>query len=164
MKDETLLEANSAAVAEQMIATNLLGTMRLNAALLSHLQRATNPTIAVVTSGLAFVPRTTAPAYAATKAALHSWTQSLRHQVRQAGIEVLEIVPPYVATELQGAHQKTDPLAMPLEAYIQETIDLLARTPASPEILVERVHALRFAERDGRFTEIFEAMNGQTLP
>ena len=85
--------------------------------------------IAVVTSGLAFVPRVTAPAYAATKAGLHSWTQSLRFQTRQKGIEVLEIIPPYVATELQGAHQKTDPHAMPLEDYIQETIDILQQTP-----------------------------------
>lgn len=124
MKDEALLESDTATVAEQTITTNLLGTMRLNAALLGHLQGVPNAVVAVVTSGLAFVPRITAPAYAATKAALHSWTQSLRFQTRQIGIEVLEIIPPYVATELQGAHQKTDPQAMPLEDYIQETMNI----------------------------------------
>ena len=159
MKNEVLLESNNSTVAEETIATNLLGTIRLNAALLGHLQVVPNAVIAVVTSGLAFVPRTTAPAYAATKAALHSWTQSLRFQTREAGIEVLEIIPPLVATELQGAHQKTDPQAMPLEDHIEETMNLLQQKPTPTEILVERVQALRFAERNGRFTDIFEAMN-----
>ena len=161
MHDEALLVNDTSAVAEQTITTNLLGTMRLNAALLGHLQGAPNAVIVVVTSGLAFVPRITAPAYAATKAALHSWTQSLRLQTRQIGIEVLEIIPPYVATELQGAHQKIDPKAMPLDDYIQETISILGQTPTPTEILVERVQALRFAERNGHFTEIFETMNAQ---
>ena len=159
MKDEALLESGTSTVAEETINTNLLGTMRLNAALLRHLGEVPHPVIAVVTSGLAFVPRVTAPAYAATKAGLHSWTQSLRFQTRQKGIEVLEIIPPYVATELQGAHQKTDPHAMPLEEYIQETMDILQQTPTPTEVLVKRVQALRFAEREGQFTDIFEAMN-----
>ena len=159
MKDEALLESGTSTVAEETVNTNLLGTMRLNAALLRHLGEVPHPVIAVVTSGLAFVPRVTAPAYAATKAGLHSWTQSLRFQTRQRGIEVVEIIPPYVATELQGAHQKTDPHAMPLEEYIQEMMDILQQTPTATEVLVKRVQALRFAERDGKFTDIFEAMN-----
>ena len=105
MKDEALLDSDTSTVAEETINTNLLGTMRLNAALLRHLGEVSHPVIAVVTSGLAFVPRVIAPAYAATKAGLHSWTQ-------------------YVATKLQGAHQKTDPHAMPLEEYLQKTMDI----------------------------------------
>ena len=159
MKNEVLLESDDSTVAEETITTNLLGTIRLNAALLGHLHVVPNAVIAVVTSGLAFVPRTTAPAYAATKAALHSWTQSLRFQTREAGIEVLELVPPLVATELQGAHQKTEPQAMPLKEYVEETMNLLQQDPTPTEILVERVQALRFAERNGRFMDIFEAMN-----
>ena len=154
MKNEALLESDTSTIAEETVTTNLLGTMRLNAALLGHLQEVQDAVIAVVTSGLAFVPRVSAPAYAATKAALHSWVQSLRFQTRQSGIKVLEIIPPYVATELQGAHQKTDPQAMPLENYIQETMNILQQTPTPTEVLVERVQALRFAERNARFAEI----------
>ena len=159
MKGEALLESDTSTVAEETINTNLLGTMRLNAALLRHLGEVPNAVVAVVTSGLAFVPRVTAPAYAASKAGLHSWTQSLRFQTKGRGMEVLEIIPPYVATELQGTHQKTDPQAMPLEEYIQETMDILQQTPTPAEVLVKRVQALRFAERNGQYADIFQAMN-----
>jgi uncharacterized oxidoreductase len=159
MKDENLLDAHSGAIADETVITNLLGPMRLNAALLPHLRLASHAVIAIVTSGLAFVPRTTSPAYAATKAALHSWVQSLRMQTKSAGIEVIELIPPYVATELQGGKQKADPRAMPLDHYVEETMSILEQNPTPTEVLVQRVQALRFAERDGRFNEIFEEMN-----
>ncbi|HEV2576793.1 MAG TPA: SDR family oxidoreductase [Acidobacteriaceae bacterium] len=145
--------------AESTITTNLLGPIRLTAALLPTLKQQQRATIATVSSGLAFLPLTITPTYCATKAAIHSWTQSLRYQLRDTHIEVLEIAPPYVQTELMGAQQAADPRAMPLADYIAETISLLENPPASGEILVERVLPLRWAEKNGSFDQIFQNLN-----
>ncbi len=143
--------------AEAIIATNLLGTMRLTAALLPQLKTQASPAIMNVTSGLAFVPLTLTPTYCATKAALHSWTQSLRFQLKSAKVEVIELIPPYVATDLlNGAN---DPRAMPLQAYIDEGMEILKRKPTSAEILVERVRPLRFAAEEGRYEGVFQGLN-----
>lgn len=71
-------------------------------------------------SGLAFVPIAMTPTYCATKAAIHSYTQSLRYQLKETVVEVLELIPPYVATKLMGDHQAQDPRAMPLNDVIAE--------------------------------------------
>jgi uncharacterized oxidoreductase len=55
-----------------------------------------------VTSGLSFVPLANVPVYCATKAALHSFTMSLRWQLKDTPVEVIEIVPPAVDTDLQA--------------------------------------------------------------
>ncbi len=150
------------AIAESIIATNLLGPLRLTAALLPSLQAQPKSTVMNVTSGLAFVPLAMTPAYCATKAALHSWTQSLRFQLRDTAVEVLELAPPYVQTELMGPQQASDPNAMPLAEYISETMSLLANPPASGEILVQRVQPLRFAEKNGTYDQVFNGMNQAT--
>src|SRR5471030_752434 len=108
-----------------MITTNLLGPIRLTAALLPHLRKQSRATIINVTSGLAFVPLPIAPTYSATKAALHSYTESLRVQFKGTPVEFLEIIPPYVQTELGGSAQAADPRAMPLKDYIAETMAIL---------------------------------------
>jgi len=69
--------------AEAMITTNLLGPLRLTAALLPHLQQQPNATIMMVSSGLAFVPLAPTPTYCASKAAIHSYAQSLRVPVER---------------------------------------------------------------------------------
>lgn len=146
MRLENLHDASAALIdAEDQVATNLLGPIRLTAALLPHLLRQSDATIMTVTSGLAFVPLALFPTYCATKAALHSYTESLRYQLRETKIEVIELAPPYVQTELSGVHQASDPNAMPLKDYIAETMHLLSTTPTPAEILVERVKPLRFA-------------------
>ncbi|APO70774.1 short-chain dehydrogenase/reductase SDR family protein (plasmid) [Rhizobium gallicum] len=118
-----------------IIETNILGVLRLTAALLPTLARQPNSTIITTTSGLAFVPRFNYPTYCASKAFLHSWLQSLRHQLRHKPIEVIELPPPYVQTELAGPQQANDPAAMPLADYIAEVIRLLGEpTPANGEI------------------------------
>ena len=104
--------------AEATVATNLLGPIRLNAALLPLLEAQPRATIMTVSSGLAFVPMATTPTYGATKAAIHSYTQSLRYQLRHTSVEVLELIPPYVQTELMGPGQALDPNAMPLAEFI----------------------------------------------
>lgn len=143
--------------AEAIIATNLLGPIRLTAALLPHLKTQPNAAILNVSSGLAFVPLTLTPTYCATKAALHSWTQSLRFQLRSAKVEVIEIIPPYVATDLLNG--KNDPRAIPLNEYIAETMEILKSQPTPREICVERVKGLRFAIEEGRYAGAFQGLN-----
>ena len=145
--------------AEAIVATNLLGPIRLNAALLPLLQRQPRSTVITVSSGLAFVPMTATPTYSATKAAIHSYTQSMREQLKGTTTQVIELAPPYVQTELLGAHQTTDPRAMPLEAFIAEVMQILTTQPDVTEVLVDRVKALRNAEATGTFDKMFGMIN-----
>jgi uncharacterized oxidoreductase len=144
---------------EMTIATNLLGPIRLTATLLGHLREQRTATVMTVSSGLAFVPLTATPTYNATKAAIHSWSQSLRSQLADTSVEVLELAPPAVATDLMPGHAQ-DPHAMPLADFISEVIGLIERqhTPQG-EILVERVKFLRFAEANG-YQAVFDMLNG----
>jgi uncharacterized oxidoreductase len=141
--------------AEAEITTNILGPIRLTAALLPLLKKQSDSTVLMVTSGLAFTPLAGAPTYCATKAAMHSFSQSLRYQLRETSVKVLEVAPPYVQTELGGSAQASDPRAMPLADYITETMTLLAEPPASGEILVTRVEPLRWSEKNGNFDQVF---------
>ncbi|WP_380780050.1 SDR family oxidoreductase [Sphingomonas sp. R86520] len=147
-------------LAEATIATNVTGVLRLTGALLAMLRQKSNAVVITTTSGLAYVPLASHPTYSATKAFLHSWLQSLRHQLRDTGIEILEMSPPYVQTELGGPQQLTDPYAMPLDAYADEIMTLLETgdTPDS-EVLVQRVMGYRMAEREGRYAETFAQGN-----
>ncbi|MGY8633990.1 SDR family oxidoreductase [Bradyrhizobium sp. 14AA] len=156
------MSANSWSVpdAEAIVATNILGVLRVTAAFLPILKAQQNATIIATSSNLAFVPRADFPTYCASKAFLHSWLQSLRHQLRKIPVEVLELAPPYVQTELTGAGQASDARAMPLAAYVAEVMQLLKlRVHPRDEVLVERDRARRWAERDGRYEAIFAAMN-----
>ena len=143
--------------AEAIIAINLLGPIRLTAALMPHLQRQPRATVIHVSSGLAFVPLHVTPTYCATKAAIHSYSQSLRYQLKSTSVEVLELAPPYVATDLMGG--ASDPRAMPLNQYIAEVMDILKTQPTPKEILVENVKGLRFAEQSGKYDAVFEGLN-----
>lgn len=149
------------AIAEAVIVTNILGVLRVTAEFLPLLAGQPRSTVITTTSGLAFVPRSAYPTYCASKAFLHSWLQSLRVQLRSSAVEVLELAPPYVQTELANAAQAVDPNAMPLAAYTAEVMDILAsENHPDGEILVERVRPLRTAEREGRYDRIFASMNG----
>ena len=160
MVDEDVLAApDYLDIAEATIATNLLGPIRLTAALIPHLLQQARATIMTVSSGLAFVPKASTPTYSATKAAIHSYTQSLRYQLRNTAVDVIEIAPPYVQTTLQGEQQANDPNAMPLDAYIAETMQLLAGSPENGEVLVQRVHRQRFAEQSGNAAAVFGFIN-----
>jgi uncharacterized oxidoreductase len=145
------------AAAESIIATNLLGPIRLNAALLTQLQKQPSAAIMTVSSGLAFVPLALTPTYCATKAAIHSYTQSLRYQLKSTAIEVLELIPPYVQTDLLGGAE--DPRAMPLAQYIAEVMEILKAQPESQEICVEKVKPLRFAAENGNYDAVFNGLN-----
>ncbi|CDO86310.1 oxidoreductase [Mycobacterium triplex] len=152
------LTASNAGAAEQSIAINLMGPIRLISTLLPALLRKPRAAILNVTSGLAFMPSALTPTYCASKAALHSYTQSLRFQLRDTAVQVIEIIPPHVQTALQG-ERGFDPRAMPLDDYIAETMALLQSQPQAEEIVVERVKNFRYAERDGTYQEIYPAFN-----
>ena len=158
MRAEKLLaQQPDLADAEAIVTTNLLGPIRLTAALLPHLQSQPHAAIMNVSSGLAFLPLTLTPTYCATKAAIHSYTLSLRYQLKATNTEVLELVPPYVATELMGG--ASDPRAMPLDKFIIEVMAILKQQPTPPEICVENVKPLRFAAESGKFDAIFNGLN-----
>jgi len=159
MRAENLLDQpGDIADAEATIATNLLGPIRLTAALLPHLQKQAQAAVINVTSGLAFVPLAFTPTYSATKAALHSYTQALRLQLRATPIQVIELIPPAVATELMRGGS-SNPHYMPLDEFIAESINLLTTQPEATEINVERVKFLRFAAESGQFNVVFNALN-----
>lgn len=143
--------------AEAIVTTNLLGPIRLTAALMPHLLKQSQATIVNVSSGLAFLPLAVTPTYCATKAAIHSYTLSLRYQLRSTSVEVLELVPPYVATNLMNGAE--DPRAMPLNDFIDETMAIIQQQPTPAEICVENVKRLRFAAETGNFDKIFDGLN-----
>jgi uncharacterized oxidoreductase len=161
MKPENLLEAADAAVIQDTIATNFTAPLQLTGALLPHLKQQPQATIMTVTSGLAFVPLAMTPTYCATKAAMHSYSLSLRYQLRGTNVEVLELAPPYVQTELMGPQMASDPRAMPLADFIAEVMDILTNQPDAREILVKRVDPLRYAGDFNRetFDAFFEQFN-----
>jgi uncharacterized oxidoreductase len=146
---------------DDIVTTNLLAPVRLTTALLPHLKEQPNAAVITVSSGLAFLPLALTPTYCATKAAIHSWTQSLRYQLRDTKVEVLELIPPYVQTELMGPQQTQDPRAMPLADFIAEVIEILRTQPDAKEILVQRVLPLRFAAEKGQaaYDEFFKTLN-----
>ncbi len=151
MFPEDLLNGkNLDTVDDRTVTTNLLGPIRLTEALLPRLKEQPTATIMTVTSGLAFTPMAMTPTYCATKAAIHSYTQSLRFQLRDTNIQVIELAPPYVQTELMGPQMAKDPNAMPLEEFVAEAMELLETQPEAAEILVKRVHAQRFAAEKGQ--------------
>ena len=151
------LTAGEMAEAEATINTNLLGPMRLTAALMQQLLAQPHGAILNVTSALAMLPAARMPSYCASKAAMHSYTQSLRYQLKDSSIEVIEIIPPWVQTDLQG-NRGMNPKAMPLKDYIAETIKLLSDQPAVAEIVSERSKPMRFAER-GDYDSFFLKYN-----
>lgn len=157
MRRETLTETRDLHDAEQSITANLLGPIRLTNALTDHLVRQPDAVIVNVSSGLAFVPLSATPTYSATKAAIHSYTLSLREQFK-GKVEVIELAPPGVQTELTPG-QSTREGYMPLDAFIDETMTLFLQQPTPREVLVERVEFLRWAERDDRFDQAVEMLS-----
>ena len=161
-RTEDLAGGADLSVSRSIIQTNVVSVLHLTAALLPALQAQPHATVLTTTSGLAFVPLAAYPTYCASKAFLHSWLQSLRFQLRATAVEVLELAPPYVQTELGGPRQASDPHAMPLADYVAEVMRLLGEpNPSRGEILVERVKALRWAEKGEGYEQAFAANNNR---
>ena len=162
MRPEKLAaQPDGLADAEAIVTTNLLGPLRLTAALLPLLQKQAQATVINVSSGVAFVPMALTATYCVTKAATHSYTQSLRFQLKATRTEVLELIPPYVATELVGG--ASDPRSMPLAKSIKEVVSILKSQPVNGEICVENVKALRFAAESGKFNAVFQGLNATVV-
>jgi len=144
--------------AEEVVTTNLLGPIRLIAAFVEHLQSRPDATIVTVSSGLAHAPLRVTPSYNASKAAIHMLTESLRLQLADTSVRMLELVPPAVATELLPG-QSRSPIAVPLDAFVDEVMQLVETQPDAREILVERVKFLRFGEVRGDYDQVVESLN-----
>ena len=140
--------------AEAQVATNLLGPIRLTDALIDHLKAQDGAAIVNVTSGLAYVPMPKAATYCATKAALHSYTLSLRQKLAGT-VDVIELIPPGVQTELTPG-QSTREGYMPLDDFIDAVMNQFAMGNPPAEIMVPMSQMLRTAEREGRFDQAFE--------
>jgi uncharacterized oxidoreductase len=141
------------------IQTNLLGLIRVTAEFLPHLKNQKNATLLNVSSGLAFVPLAVFPVYCATKAAVHSFSMSLRQQLKDSNVKVIELIPPYVATELGGSAQAPAGALhqMPLETFIAETMKELPGD--ADEIAIGGAKNLFAASGPENVKRIFAGMN-----
>lgn len=121
------------------VTTNLLGPIRLTGAFIEHLKQQKSATILNNSSALAFVPLALTSIYSATKAAMHSYSLSQRFKLRNTSVNVQEIAPPWVATDLMNSSK--DPRAMPLQQFIERTFQALATD--DKEVLVDEAKRLR---------------------
>jgi uncharacterized oxidoreductase len=149
-----VLDETRWALTREEIAINLEAPAHLCGLFLPHLLKQERPAILNVTSGLAFTPMASAPFYSATKAALHSFTLSLRHQLAGTPVQVIEIIPPAVNTDLGGVGLHTFGVA------VEEFVNAVAMglREGEPEI------AYGFSQRASRASrpeldEIFQRMN-----
>jgi uncharacterized oxidoreductase len=148
---EKITARRDIASAQAMIETNVVGPIRMSNAFIDHLAQQPDAALINVSSGLAFVPFPAAPTYSATKAAIHSYTAALRPLLKGM-VEVIEIVPPQVQTELTPG-QSNDPDSMPLDAFADEVMALLHAPVTPAEVCVEGVRYFREAEAKGHFDE-----------
>ncbi|SDC97802.1 SDR family oxidoreductase [Glycomyces harbinensis] len=144
--------------AEATVTTNVLGPIRLIGAFVAHLQTRPDATIMTVSSGLAFTPLKVTPTYNASKAAVHMLSESIRLQLADTTVKVVELVPPSVQTALMPGHEENEH-AMPLDAYIAEAVGLIESQPDATEIQVERVKFLRYGEARGDYDQVVAALN-----
>src|ERR1700732_4779868 len=133
----------SAAIDDKLLVstltTNVMGPIRMTGALIEHLKRQDDAAVINNSSVLGFVPLAVTAVYSATKAALHSYTMSLRYKLKGTPVKVREIAPPWVQTDLLGSNN--EPRAMPLAEFIDETIRVLGTD--ADKVLVERAKPLR---------------------
>ncbi|MDF7810845.1 SDR family NAD(P)-dependent oxidoreductase [Hymenobacter sp. YC55] len=138
------------------IAINVDAPIHLSILFINHLREQPDPAIINVTSGLAFAPAAFAPIYSATKAALHSFTLSLRHQLKDTHIKVLEIVPPAVNTDLGGPGLHT--FGVPVDEFADSVMARLAA--GEIEVGFGTSERNRLASRT-ELDDIFQQMNNR---
>jgi uncharacterized oxidoreductase len=154
----------STAVDEQLLVstltTNVMGPIRMTGALIEHLKRRNDAAVINNSSVLGFVPLAMTAVYSATKAALHSYTLSLRYKLKGTPVKVLEIAPPWVQTDLLGSNN--EPRAMPLADFIEETMRVLGTD--AEEVLVERAKPLRNNAGPGEAAFVIQFNNMMASP
>ena len=144
--------------AESVVTTNVLGPIRLIAAFIDHLRAQPSATLVTVSSGLGFTPLGATPSYNASKAAIHMLSESIRLQLADTNVQVIELVPPSVRTSLVPG-QESNEVAMPLDEFIAEAVGLLETQPDAKEIQVERVKFLRYGEARGDYDQVVATLN-----
>jgi uncharacterized oxidoreductase len=144
--------------AERIVDTNINGPLRLVAAFIEHLQTRPDSTLITVSSGLAFTPLAFTPTYNGTKAFIHQYSETIRLQLAETSVKVIELVPPAVQTELMPGNSENEHF-LPLDAFADEVMVLLETQPDATEILVEAVKFLRFSEAEGRSDATLAAIN-----
>lgn len=146
---------------EDEIEINLRAPIALSALFIPQLEKQEESAIINITSGLGFVPLAFMPVYCATKAAMHSFSLSLRHQLRNTSINVFEVIPPTTDTELdkgaRGRRGQAD-RGIPPEDVAAATIQALAAEDF--EVAVGRAGYLRTASRTEP-EQAFHRMNGE---
>lgn len=158
MLRENLLDPADLQIAEDHVTVNLLGTIRMTYAFLPMLLGKDDAAVMNISSVLAFVPLPTTPTYNATKAAVRSFSESLRVQLADAGVQVIEVAPPGVRTTLLG--QQDSEAAMPLDDFLDETLGLLRDQPDAKELVVERARFVRDAEANGAYDNVLAMLSG----
>jgi uncharacterized oxidoreductase len=140
--------------AQQQLETNLGATIHLTQLLAEHLSRQSVPVVFVTTSGLAHIPRAGAPVYCAAKAALHSYALTLRLLLKSQEIEVIEICPPHVDTDLGGPG--ANKAGIPVDTFADAVMDELRKgtTEITYGYSTKAANASR-QERD----ELFKTLN-----
>lgn len=146
------------ASAESVVTTNVLGPIRLIAAFVQHLQAQPDATIITVSSGLAFTPLKITPSYNASKAAIHMLSESIRLQLADTTVKIMELEPPAVRTSLLPGQENSE-FAMPLDEFVTEVIELLQTQPDAREIQVENVKFLRYGEARGDYDQVVQTLN-----
>lgn len=158
MAYEDLSKGRNLNDAEAMVATNLLGPIRLTNALVDHLSTRDDAAILNVSSALAFVPLASVGTYSATKAAIHSYSMSLRVALKNK-VDVIELPPPGVQTDMTVAMARRAAF-MSIDLFADQVMDLLSSEPTPPEIIVDNVRGARFADAQGKFEQTFALVNG----
>ncbi len=144
--------------AEAVVTTNLLGSIRLIGAFIAQLGSRPDATIMTVSSGLAFAPLAATPSYNASKAGIHLLSESIRLQLADTGVRVIELEPPAVRTGLLPG-QSQSAVAMPLEDFAEEVMAILERDPDVREVQVENVKFLRYGEARGDYEQVVARLN-----
>lgn len=156
MQDEDVAEKFAT---ENEIEINLTAPIHLTMLLLSHLKKQPNPAIINVSSGLAYVPVAIMPVYCATKAALQSFTKSMRYQLRNENIKVFEVSPPVVDTDLDnGARDRRGQTNKGLKPAVVAEDTLKGLENDTFDIAVGQVKMLRVISRIIP-AKIFKIMN-----
>jgi len=143
------------------IDTNIRGVIHMANAFLPHLKKQASAAIVNVSSGLAFLPMARFPVYCGTKAFVHSFTMSLRHQLRNTSVQVVELAPPWVKTDLDATHgaptvhEGMSP--MPLPAFIDAAMEELKT--GGDELLVAGAKFLYGAGISEKANATFQQIN-----
>lgn len=155
-----LKKPNSTASIYNEVVTNLIAPIHLTNLAIPHLSKQKEAAIVNITSGLAFVPLVIAPVYCATKAALHSFCLSSRHQLSDTSIKIFEIIPPIVETELghDNSRKEREVRGIQPSEVAVETLKALATDQF--EVPIGMAAGIYNAARSGKVNEVLQRMNG----